>query len=115
MERKINYRCIVDDEQNPTKVIVLSTYAGKNVRGIAKCSPNDEFDVDIGRTLAQLRCDEKIAAKRVDRAKAKVAIAREEFARAAKFLSDMEEYYCVSLDDYNTAVDKLHDYVKSLD
>ena len=115
MERKINYRYIINDSQHPTKVIALSTYAGKNVRGIAKCSPNDEFDLDVGCTLAQLRCDEKIASKRVDRAKMKVAQARAEYEKASKFLSEMEAYYCRSLDEYNTAVDNLHNYVKSLD
>ena len=40
------------------KVICISTYAKKVVRGVAKCSPNDNFDIEIGKKLAQLRCDE---------------------------------------------------------
>ena len=50
------------------KVICISTYAKKVVRGVAKCSPNDNFDIEIGKRLAQLRCDEKIADKRANRA-----------------------------------------------
>ena len=32
--------------QTGNKVICISTYAKKVVKGIAKCSPNDEFDLD---------------------------------------------------------------------
>ena len=54
------YRYIIDSEETPKKVIVLSKYAGKDVRGIAKCSPNDKFDIETGRVLATLRCGEII-------------------------------------------------------
>ena len=62
-----NYKYI----ETPNKVIALSTYAGKTVRGIAKCHPNDTFDVEFGRKLAAARCNAKIAAKRVTNAKSK--------------------------------------------
>ena len=50
------------------KVICLSRYAGRVVRGIATCSPNDRFDEDFGKKLAQARCDLKVAMKRYSRA-----------------------------------------------
>ena len=59
-----NYKYVV----TPNKVIALSTYAGKVVRGIAKCSPQDEFDVDYGMKLAAARCNLKVAQKRLKRA-----------------------------------------------
>lgn len=59
-----NYRYVV----TPTKVIALSTYAGKTVRGVAKCHPNDEFNEEYGKQLAAARCNRKIAAKRYNRA-----------------------------------------------
>lgn len=54
------------------KVIVVSHYAGKPVRGVAKCHKNDSYNEDVGITLATARCDAKIAAKRVKRAKEKL-------------------------------------------
>ena len=48
----------------PNKVICVSSYAKKPVRGVAKCNPNDVFDEEKGRRLAQLRCDYKVAQKR---------------------------------------------------
>ncbi len=59
-----NYRYVV----TPNKVIALSTYAGRTVRGIAKCHPNDEFNEEYGKKLAAARCNQKIAAKRYERA-----------------------------------------------
>ena len=51
-----------------TKVIAVSTYAGKVVRGVAKCDVNDTFSLEKGKELAAARCNEKIAKKRFTRA-----------------------------------------------
>ena len=51
-----------------TKVIAVSTYAGKTVRGVAKCDVNDTFSLEKGKELAAARCNEKIAKKRFTRA-----------------------------------------------
>lgn len=74
------------------KVIALSTYAGKVVRGIAKCAPGDEFDIEKGKKIAAARCATKIAHKRVCRAAQKVEEAEIAFAKAQKFKNDMLLY-----------------------
>lgn len=109
------YRYIIDSEEQPTKVIVLSKYAGKDVRGIAKCSPNDEFDVEVGKALAQLRCDQKVAWKRLQRARRKVAEANEELRLANEFHQDMMAYLDRSEKEYNDAVIKLSLYCRGLE
>lgn len=109
------YRYIIDSEETPKKVIVLSKYAGKDVRGIAKCSPNDKFNVEVGRELATLRCDEKVAWKRYQRAQKKVAEAREEVRVATNWLNEMEDYLARSMTEYNDVVDKLHSFEANLD
>lgn len=45
-------------------VICVSHYAGKTVKGIARCAPDDVYDENFGKALAQLRCDIKVAEKR---------------------------------------------------
>lgn len=45
-------------------VICVSHYAGKTVKGIARCAPDDVYDENFGKSLAQLRCDIKVAEKR---------------------------------------------------
>lgn len=52
-----------------TKVIAVSTYAGKAVRGVAKCDVNDTFSLEKGKKLAAARCNEKVAKKRFTRAR----------------------------------------------
>lgn len=64
------------------KIVIVSTYAGKTVRGVAKCSPNDNFDEATGIKLATLRCDAKVADKRVKRARAKYNEAAAAFNKA---------------------------------
>lgn len=57
---------------NGSRVIAVSTYAGKTVRGVAVCHAGDKFSLETGKKLAALRCAEKIARKRVARAYKKV-------------------------------------------
>ena len=83
------YKFIVTDN----KVIALSTYAGKTVRGIATCSPEDVFDLEYGKRLAAARCNEKICAKRRIRAAVKRAEAEHLYLMAKEHLQKMNEYY----------------------
>lgn len=52
------------------KVIAVSTYAGKTVRGVAICADSDTFDLEKGKQLAAARCNAKVAAKRLANAEA---------------------------------------------
>ena len=86
-----NYRYVV----TPTKVIALSTYAGRTVRGVAKCHPDDKFDEEFGKKLAAARCNQKIASKRYERAFRKYCFMCEalkevekEFSKSVAYLRD---------------------------
>ena len=59
-----NYKYFVSGN----KVIAVSTYAKKTVRGVAKCSSADDFDEEKGKKLAAARCNLKVSQKRYDRA-----------------------------------------------
>ena len=85
-----NYKYVV----TPTKVIALSSYGGRTVRGIAKCHPGDTFNEDVGKALAAARCNEKIAAKR--------------YARAQKKYSEM----CEELKDFQARTHKTCEYLR---
>lgn len=74
------------------KIIVVSRYAGKVVRGVAKCSPGDTYDVEKGEKLARLRCDEKIAEKRVARSQEAYADAVANLVKAQKRVEAMKQY-----------------------
>ena len=74
------------------KIIAVSTYAGKTVKGIAKCDPKDEFDLDGGKRLAAARCQRKVSAKRLKRAQKKQAEAYAAVEEAVKFYNQMVDY-----------------------
>lgn len=46
-------------------VVCTTIYKGETVRGIAKCSPEDCFDVEAGKKLAYLRCKRKFLRKKL--------------------------------------------------
>lgn len=96
------------------KIICISTYAKKVVKGIAKCAPNDKFDPVIGRKLAQLRCDAKIANKRADRAAEKYMEAQDWLFEATQYFYDMKDYYLNAEEDYMKTSESLEKFEKSL-
>ncbi len=75
------------------KIIAVSSYAGKTVRGVAKCAEGDAFDMEKGKKLAALRCAEKIAWKRLNRAVDKVAEAEAAVEAAENHLDKMVYYH----------------------
>ena len=81
------------DKPSGTKVVVaISTYAGHIVRGVAKCSPEDKFDMTKGKELAAARCAKKIALRREVRAAKKLAEAKAALEAAEKKYDDMLIY-----------------------
>jgi hypothetical protein len=93
------------------EVIAMSTYAGKPVKGIAKCDPRDTFDEGLGMELAAARCNKKIAAKRLKRAQMKHKEAMKEYEKAKSFLDKMIVYE----DDARSALTKAVNNEKALE
>ena len=99
---------------NKTVVIAISSYAGKPVKGVAKCAPDDEFDFEKGATLARLRCDLKIANKRIDRAAMKLEEAKEAYLAANKLVDDTRDYLTDSICEYDRVYDNLKKVIHQL-
>lgn len=92
------------------KVIALSTYAGKTVKGIAKCHPHDieNYTLSDGMELAAARCGVNVAEKRVARATDKLNEALNVLNEAVKHYKNMHEYL-------NNAISSLHEAENHLD
>ena len=75
------------------KVIALGSFAGKVVRGIAKCDPEDTFSLEDGKELAKARCEAKIARKRELYACNKLQEAYDLLTKAEEHYEDMVEYW----------------------
>ena len=92
---------IYNDGKN--KTVAVSTYAGKTVRGVAKCDPRDTFVFAKGEDLAIARCAEKIAAKRMARSEKEFEKAKNMVAIAQRRMAKMDSYVKDSVVAYNTA------------
>lgn len=84
--------CRVYKNPDANMIVAVSSYAGKTVRGIAKCHPNDSFDEEFGKKLAVARCNLKVAKKRQARADRKVREALVEQYEVESFLLKMKDY-----------------------
>jgi hypothetical protein len=104
MKKQPIYKIHTDNER---VVVALSTYAGKTVKGVAKCSPEDKFDFDTGREIAEARCNLAVATKRLARANRKVHEAYLAKEEANKFFEEMVDYHNRSGLEFSAAFDKL--------
>ena len=96
------------------QIIALSSYAGKTVRGVATCSTEDNFNKDTGKQLAALRCDLKVAEKRMSRAAEKRAFAAKELARAMNIYNNNEAYQQDAIMRHNLVKDELEKLISKL-
>lgn len=99
------YTYFVADKQK--KVVAVSTYAGKIVRGVAKCDPRDEFSVEDGKKLAAARCAVKVAKKRNANANAQKKKAYNELVAKQNRLQKMNDYVDDSRRALNAATREL--------
>ena len=74
----------------------------------------DNFDIEIGKRLAQLRCDEKIADKRANRALDKYLEAEDILAEAMAYYDDMRRYYDDSEHKHDMALADLVEFEKNI-
>ena len=96
------------------ETIAVSTYAGKTVKGVAKCDPRDSFDKATGEKLAIARCAAKIAEKRRKRAERKVAEAKILVDEAQAYLDRMNSYFSDAVIRENFANEDLGNIEASL-
>ena len=109
--RKFEYKYKVDEEHKT--VVAMSTFAGKAVSGVARCAPEDTFDIETGKKLAAARCAVKIAKKRMMRAKRCKAIATNELNYWTDRVCKMSSYDADSAEGYNKALADLAELEKS--
>lgn len=70
------------DKQGRHVVVAVSRHAGRIVKGYAKCSPDDEFNMETGKKLAAARCNMIVTARKEAAAEAKYAQAKDAYEKA---------------------------------
>lgn len=61
------------DDQGRHVVVAVSRHAGRVVKGYAKCSLDDKFDMETGKKLAAARCNMIVTARKEAAAEEKYA------------------------------------------
>lgn len=100
--------------QHGNEVIAVSTFAGKKVRGVAKCDPNDEFNFESGKELATARCHQKVAMKCLKRANEKYLEAVNKLNEAREYFERMKTYYMDAVDACDEATENLANIIEHL-
>ena len=101
-------------EHGSKQITAISTYAGRIVKGYAKCDPRDNYTEANGMELAAARCGVKIAEKRYHRALAKRDEAVLEVQRALAHMHKMEDYVAGASEKFQQAEDDLAEILSTL-
>lgn len=92
------------------KIVCVSTFAGKAIRGVAKCDPDDTFNIEDGKKLAYARCDVKVAEKRLQFAKKRFEEATIAHLEAKKIFESRQSRYeaeVKKLEEAKAALEKI--------
>ena len=99
---------------NVREIIALASYCGSVVKGSAKCDPRDLFDSNVGEMLAALRCNSKVAEKRLHNSEDKVIEAQAKVEAAMRELEKATKYHNHAQKEYDEASKLLVDFVETL-
>lgn len=102
------------NENGGITIVAVSTYAGKTVKGYAKCDPRDAFDIKKGKELAAARCNLKVAQKRHMRASNKYLEAADIADKAVTRYEEMKQYYMDSVDRVDEAAEEVRNLIADL-
>jgi hypothetical protein len=96
-------------------IICTTYYKGKLVRGIAKCSPDDTFDINVGRRLAYLRCKAKYMKVKCKHAENVFSSTLKVYLKAQKDLKKANAFSSDALAEFGQARLDLQAYEKTFD
>ena len=112
-EKMKNHYKIYTDEKNK-KVIAVCRYAGRTVKAVATCAPEDTFDIAIGTELAVARCKWKVAKLKLHNAGSKYLEAAKAADEANLRFNKMKDYYMDSVDQLDAAGAAMQALIKKL-
>lgn len=105
---------IFKNKNGGTTISAVSTYAGRTVKGYAKCDPSDTFDIKKGKKLAAARCNLKVSEKRLKRATEKYMEASKAADEAIKYFNDMKQYYMDAVDQLDDAAEEIRNLINEI-
>ena len=107
------YRYYLDMESKA--ISAVSTFAGEPVIGVARCKPDEEFSIDLGKALAAAKCNKKIAIKREKYAKKRFKEATQKLHEAYLHYLKMMNYVKDAHDRNSSASERLESVLNDID
>lgn len=95
------YKYYVNDKKQ--EVHCVTKYENGTIKAVAKCSPEDEFDLEKGKNLAKARCVKKLYNKKLKDAKDTVTYLEKLLDEVTCLLSAAEDDLDNILDRYGDA------------
>lgn len=114
MYNKYKYYQYVD-EKGRQVVVAVSHFAGRTVKGYAKCDPSDTFDLEKGKALAAARCNYKVLTKKAARAKDNLAHYAYLLAKAKTNADKADQMLCDANIELLQAKQHLSDVLSNLE
>lgn len=90
------------------EVYCVTKYENETVKGVAKCSPEDKFDLEKGKRLAKARCVKKFYNKKLNHARNTLTFFRELQDEITCLLAAAEN-------DFDSVYDRYEDAVATVD
>ena len=94
--------------------VALTKYRGKVVKGVSKCFHDDTFDIEVGKKLAALRCNEKVCKRRYSNVVNDLKNTLIQANKIASYLDKVVATRELIAQEYNEARDELIEFTKSL-
>ena len=95
-------------------VVAVASYAGQTIRGVAKCSEQDEFNLETGKELAAARCAVKIAKARESFTKTQRDMWQNILVRYTTMYEKWDDKHLDAIEIKKQAEAKLDDIMKGL-
>jgi hypothetical protein len=96
---------------NKDIVVAVCRYAGRPVRGVAKCAESDTFNLEIGKQLAKLRADLKVANMRCKAAHRNRELIHNLFKQIWTKDNDAHAYWVDARDKRDELRKELHNFL----
>jgi hypothetical protein len=109
MYNKYQYHQFTDDKGRQV-IVAISHYAGHVVKGYAKCSAEDSFDLELGKKIAAARCNKKVLNKKMKHSEQKA----KEYAAIAAIASKNADISAQMLQDSIAAYDEANKYLEDI-
>ena len=92
-------------------IIATTTYAGRLVKGVARCHEADEWNEEIGKKIAAYKCNLKVQKKRLESLYMSKAYTEMALDYYMENLNQLEILIDAATDALDDAVNKLDDAI----